>query len=522
MSVPEGIRAVERPVNTIVEDSGREGAKRYSVRERSAIKYVRGGNPQPRNGKVVGHIVEGRFVPTAEKVVLQPDCRSYGASALVHSVSGDIFDDLSKVYPIDVASQLIAVASLKVLRPSIAPNRYSTHYERTFVSTYHPGVALSKNTVLGLFKAVGTDSRKRRDFYSLRIARVAEDHHIAIDGTLKQDNSGVNDLSAFSYKAKTKGCKDVSVLYAFDIESLEPICAEVFPGNFIDASSFLGFVRDNNINEGILVADKGLPIGKIDAHLRENPKLHYISPMKRDDKRIKAHGLLGFDEVVVGTDKNVVGKKVMVSPGRYLYSFKDSCLAGQEECGIIRNAKKHSNLNPEKYAKGRETYGVIVFESDLDLTLGQVYRNYEDRWLLELLFSQYKGDLELDKTNVQSDYSIMGAEFVNFIATLMTARIVKKLGGVGLLDKLAYKDVMDDLASAWRYTDASKCETPQANDRFWIHTTNVVKDMLVLLGLAETDKKTPKKRGRPKKEKPIDNTPKRPRGRPRKTPISVS
>ena len=42
MKVPEEIRKVKRPVNTIVEDSGRDGPKRYSVRERSAVKYVPG------------------------------------------------------------------------------------------------------------------------------------------------------------------------------------------------------------------------------------------------------------------------------------------------------------------------------------------------------------------------------------------------------------------------------------------------------------------------------------------------
>jgi hypothetical protein len=35
---------------------------------------------------------------------------------------------------------------------------------------------------------------------------------------LKQDSSRINDLSAFSYKARLKGCQDISVLYAYDIE----------------------------------------------------------------------------------------------------------------------------------------------------------------------------------------------------------------------------------------------------------------------------------------------------------------
>ena len=37
MKVPEEIRKVKRPVNTIVEDSGRDGPKRYSVTYREKI-----------------------------------------------------------------------------------------------------------------------------------------------------------------------------------------------------------------------------------------------------------------------------------------------------------------------------------------------------------------------------------------------------------------------------------------------------------------------------------------------------
>ena len=84
MAVPADIRAVKRPVNTIVDDSGRDGPKRYAVRERSGAKYVQGGNPQPRNGKVIGHIIDHAYVPLEEKAEpIVPDMLSYGASALV-------------------------------------------------------------------------------------------------------------------------------------------------------------------------------------------------------------------------------------------------------------------------------------------------------------------------------------------------------------------------------------------------------------------------------------------------------
>lgn len=45
MPVPADIRAVPRPVNTIVDDSGCDGPKRYAVRERAYTKYVVRGNP---------------------------------------------------------------------------------------------------------------------------------------------------------------------------------------------------------------------------------------------------------------------------------------------------------------------------------------------------------------------------------------------------------------------------------------------------------------------------------------------
>ena len=71
MVVPEYIRMVPRPVNTIVEDNGRDGPNRFAVRERISIKYVSGGNPQPKNGKVIGHIRDGSMSPNRIKLQLQ-------------------------------------------------------------------------------------------------------------------------------------------------------------------------------------------------------------------------------------------------------------------------------------------------------------------------------------------------------------------------------------------------------------------------------------------------------------------
>ena len=489
MAVPADIRAVQRPKNTIVDDSGREGPKRYAVRERASIKYVAGGNPQPRNGKVIGHIINHEFVPVdaaAETTSTTPDMLSYGSSALVRSVTKDIEKDLLSIYDSSDVFAIMAIATLRVIKPSVTANRMSTHYNRCFVCKYYPGAAISKNSIGKLFQRIGMDGTRRKLFYQLRMAETAADHHIAVDGTLKQDTSIVNDLSAYSYKARVRGCNDISVLYAYDIERMEPICAEVFPGNSIDASSYPAFIRDNDIRKGIIVADKGFPPSKIKDELSERPDLHFLTPIKRNDKRIADNDLLSFDGVLQGIEAHVVYKKKQIKGGRYLYAFKDARTAAKEESTYLANAKRKNTFSPELYAKKKNLFGVIVLESDQDLEPKAAYTCYADRWLLELIFKRYKSD--------------EGSEFVNFISTVATCRIIKKAEQAGLLNQMSYGELMDDLSSAWRKTDAPN--DPSSDDGFWVHTLKTVFEELEALGLSRpVPKPEPKKRGRKPKSK---------------------
>ena len=84
------------------------------------------------------------------------------------------------------------------------------------------------------------------------------------------------------------------------------------------------------------------------------------------------------------------------------------------------------DFTSEGYAKKKELFGVIVFESDQDLDPQTAYACYDDRWLLELVFNRYKSDECLDKTNVQGDFSVIGSEFINFISAVLTCGLIKK------------------------------------------------------------------------------------------------
>lgn len=496
MAVPKEIRAVPRPKNTIVDDSGKDGLKRYAVRQRSSTKYVPGGNPQPRNGKVIGHIIDNKYVPLQDKNKAEgQDILSYGASALVKSVSEDLFADLLKVYPVNEAFSIMSMATLRIINPKISTERMSAHYYRTFLCKDYPNAAMSESTLKNLLSRIGQDSSKRKAFYQLRLASVAKDHHITIDGMQKSDNNTVNDLSAYSCNTGTRGSSEVSVIYALDTELMEPLCTEAFPGNSIDASSYISFIRDNNIRKAIMVLDKGFRPSKFSDEFKQRHELHFLSPLKHNDIRIKDNDMLSFEGILEGVDGHILYKKKQIKGGKYLYAYRDAHKAAAEEANYLSKAENKGSFDSDKYYEKSTAFGTIFFESDQDIDPLAAYLCNDNRWLLELVFRRYRSDECHSKTKKQDVFSIIGSEFVNFICTVATCRIIRKAAKAGLLMNISYGELMDDLSSAWRKADAP--QTPKSNDKYWVHTLQNVLEELEALGLSEqASESKPEKRRR--------------------------
>ena len=166
MGVPEVIRKVPRPKNTVVIDYGEgHGNLRYAVRERTGVRYVRHGNPQPINGRVIGHIIDGTFVPVVPVMKEEADFLSFGPSAFVKSVSDDLYSDLLKVFPAAEAQQIMVIASIKAFVPAVRYSRLNTEYEANWISLYYPDTALSKNTIGHLLKLIGMNAENRQAFF---------------------------------------------------------------------------------------------------------------------------------------------------------------------------------------------------------------------------------------------------------------------------------------------------------------------------------------------------------------------
>ena len=201
MAVPKEIRDVERPINSIVKQIG----DKWAVIKRIGCERKNGKN-YPINGPVVGHIVDGVFIPKVDPE-LEITSKSYGDYMLARSVSLDLLDELKQVYSEQVAFMLYVIALLRSINPDLKDSMIEKTYEESFVSNDYPFLNLNKNQVSEFIRNIGRDYRKVLMYIQNRVEKIDENNKIAIDGMLKNNNSRINSLNEFSYKSRIKTAK---------------------------------------------------------------------------------------------------------------------------------------------------------------------------------------------------------------------------------------------------------------------------------------------------------------------------
>lgn len=270
MVIPEDIRKVERPVNTVVIDSGKDSPHRYAVRERAGSKYVPGNNNQPVNGKVIGHIIDGKFVPKSENPENPIEHRSYGAIALARSVSEDICSDLQKKFP-EKASFIMAISLLRATLPEITDNRIQTEYDDTAVGVFLPDLSFSENKIQVHLKELESKKNDIFDYYRIRSAST-ESKNLAIAGTTVTWNQGI-----MGYRAVSDTPFETTVIYAYDIETGDILFLNTYPHREISPTLFLNFVLNNTVRSGTILLNDVPVSEELGEELERYPNLHYIA-----------------------------------------------------------------------------------------------------------------------------------------------------------------------------------------------------------------------------------------------------
>lgn len=496
MPIPSEILAVNRPVNTVVVAYGKN-KNHYSVRQRTGCRNV-GGRHLPVTGETIGHILDGRFVPlsvnsSVSLSSLQPDLKDWANFAACEKVSSSLLADLREIYGERDALRIYCIAILRVCNAGISDSELKEAYECSFLSETHPDVPLSKNTVSEFLRNLGKSCSRIVEFMRRRAALMGLDHHLLLDGTLKTNESNVNSLSEYSRKAAKKGGREISVLYAFDLDRMEPVCSKCFPGNMLDLTAYENFLSENGLTKGIIVADKGFPSSVAETHFQKHPDLHYLNPLKRNSKMADVHEMRTMTGILPNCEGITYRKEKCTGRNKWLYSFRDSHKAATEEMGWLARAKANEEYSHADFLEHQGKFGTIVLESDLDMEPATAYKAYSQRWEIEIVMRYYKTACEFDDTRVQDDYSVIGSEFCNFLATVVTFRLISAFDQAGFFERKTYGKIMQLLQRA------KKIKLPGEDWRL-IKINPSLEEVLKTLELIPKEEEPPKKRrGRPRK-----------------------
>lgn len=446
MSVPEDIRKIDRPTGTVVCD-GRNGV--YPVREKLSGGYWVDDEGKPhrpsRNGRVVGHIRDGRYVPRDPDLVPvgEVDLKDWGNIELFDRLNRDILDHLKLFYNTEDSTRLYVMALLRASYKGIADHLMARQYQETFLTEMYPGVNLNRSSISTFLRNVGRSCARISDFMRLETSRMGEDEHVIIDGSLRQDHSRVNSLSEVSRKTFKRGYKEVMLLYAYCMEKRRPVCSKVYPGNMTDQRAVSDFVEEFGIRNGIIVADKGFSYVSLKEAVEENDGLHYLLPIRRNSRVIDELSLCAYDEILKG-EKCIQCRKVSrIECGErvWYYSFRDPSIALDEEM-LYTSAHRADGIDMEELERIRPLFGTIMFQSDLEMSCGTVYETYDSRWLIELFFRSQEDTMEMDDTREHSDYSVIASNFVNHLASIMLSNMFRFLDERKLLDDRTYGEIL--------------------------------------------------------------------------------
>lgn len=478
--VPENIRKVPRPKNTVVLPTKHDNI--YMVQARVGCTYDKG-RRLPKNGKIVGHIIDGKYVAKSgsrKRTRLSKRKVSvirYANIAFAESMGNGLLKDLEAVYDAGDAKNIYCLALMRAAFGDIKDCQISRKFHECYASILYPEAAVSKNSISRLLSLLGRDYKGMHDFMENRVKElVTEQTKVLVDGMLKTDTSQINSFAGFSYKGRIKGVTDVSIIVAIDAEKKEPICIKMYKGNLPDFVNCADFFDEFSIKGGLVISDKGFPLSKALDRTKDS-KIGFLNPIKRSSRIIRKLGLLEDRGFVECAEKDALGKMAQDPETKlYYYSFLDLDRETKEEHDYVKGKKK--KLEPKKFQKKKDSFGTVTFVSNMKLTLPEVYQYYALRWEIELLFKTYKSVLSMTTTREHDDDSVIGSEFVNFLSVIMTCRMKNKLAELGYLSDDSYGDMLD------RLTDITKASIDPELKEWTLCTMNAKDDeLLEKLGL---------------------------------------
>lgn len=402
-------------------------AKKY----RKKSKYIGILNP---NGTVTEP--RRREQPQDSGAVLETmDVKDFGDAVVLESASERIFGPLKECFP-TMYRELLAMAELRLLgNPRL---NHAADSWRLLDDTRGLRPRMSDEVLSDVLLAAGTAHQAQERFFSMLDEG---EKHMAVD------------LSVIF--SKSKGMRMLRKGYnRFALEStqfnLSAICNMVTGrpcrlcmvcGN-VKENSVLGMLDEMCIEEHtVLVMDRGYANKNILKTLKDAGH-DFVVAMKRNSKAYEG----------ISTDEGhfiFEGRALNYGRGKFwgynAYRFEDLSMRSSE---IYDKYKAEEDKGRE--VNNLDRAGNIMILSTINMDPKEIYRLYKGRNAIENFFDTCKNDLDGDATYLQTDFHVMGYNFVTFLAFCIWWEIRFRLEEANLDSRFTPRDILRSFAAVKR------------------------------------------------------------------------
>lgn len=426
----------------------------------------------------LGKITENGLIPPHRSdlsgIKIEPPLE-YGASMVLDNLGKDILDNLMRAFGKTVAEEIFVLGKEHLIEPSPL-RRKALIYSNSYDSVIYPNLALSAASLSNFLFKLGEARDSQVSFMKKYIDK---GEYIIFDGTRLVAYSDKNALGSIGYNHCGIEGPQVNLLYCFQLKPSEaPVYFRVNGGDKSDYDTIINAINETQINNAVIIADKGFGSESNLQFLKAND-LSYIIPLRRNDTKIKYEDInildaSRFDGVIKYSGRTILYKiienaglkevKVPVKKrGRKANSqeymtepkhietdsivlYYDEELAHKEKKDYLNRIYKNiEGYDLKDFGDKQKRFGTIALTTNLTIDPQKLYETYKERELIEDANKAYKNVLDIGASNLQSDKAYRGWLFINHIALILYYRILNKLKEHDMLKELSVKDVISYL-----------------------------------------------------------------------------
>jgi len=443
MPVPENIKAL-KPTD-VGPCEIREISGRYYVYSVTSKWDASKGRSKKVTLSCLGKITqEDGFIPNKKSVKAPTSVvvKEHGVYIMLESLCTDLYSRLQKYFP-DLYREIFTISLMRLCHKCTAADLRKI-YTSSSLSSLHPGLALSENSVTSFMKDLG---HRRAQMIEFMRSYIGKNQTLMFDGTNIFTSASDSSYSRTGYNHGKRRVSQVNLLYIFDSENHRPVYYRLMPGNIVDKSSMITSIKESGCTNAVIIGDKGFYSKPNTAFLDEN-NMNYILPLQANTSyiddvwtsstdRTKFDGHFIYHDRVVWFKKNSVGAK-----GHFIYIFMDEELRlAEEKYYLHREKEEYEGYTMDKFFEMKRN-GIIGFMSNLDTKSEDIYLKYKARWEIEECFDYLKNTVKIGACYQRDDISIEAWSFLNHVSLIQFYELCNAIGKSSLKNKYSADDII--------------------------------------------------------------------------------